>query len=43
MPDYYYFLAVPVFTLCLTIINQAKWKQAPVQMVIALAGYQVNF
>jgi uncharacterized membrane protein YjjP (DUF1212 family) len=34
---------VPLFTLCLIIINQAKWKQAPVMLFIAFAGYQVNF
>jgi uncharacterized membrane protein YjjP (DUF1212 family) len=34
---------VPLFTMCLIIINQAKWKQAPVMLVIAFAGYQVNF
>jgi uncharacterized membrane protein YjjP (DUF1212 family) len=34
---------VPLFTMCLVIINQAKWKQAPVMVFIAFAGYQVNF
>jgi uncharacterized membrane protein YjjP (DUF1212 family) len=34
---------VPLFTMCLIIINQAKWRQAPVMLVIAFAGYQVNF
>lgn len=34
---------VPLFTMCLIVINQAKWKQAPVMLVIAFAGYQVNF
>jgi uncharacterized membrane protein YjjP (DUF1212 family) len=34
---------VPLFTMCLIIINQAKWRQAPVMIVIAFAGYQVNF
>lgn len=36
--NYLFFLSVPVFTLCLTVINQAKWKQAPVQMFISLCG-----
>lgn len=34
---------VPLFTLCLIMINQAKWKQTPVMIVIAFAGYLVNF
>lgn len=34
---------VPLFTMCLIVINQAKWKQAPVMLFIAFAGYQVNF
>jgi uncharacterized membrane protein YjjP (DUF1212 family) len=43
MPDYWYFFFVPAFTMCLIIINQAKWKQAPVMLVISFAGYLVNF
>ncbi|KKY25118.1 hypothetical protein UCRPC4_g02058 [Phaeomoniella chlamydospora] len=38
-----HFPFVPFFTLCLIIINQGKWKQVPVMMVISFAGYQVNF
>jgi len=34
---------VPAFALCLAIINQAKWKQMPVMVVIAFAGYVVNY
>ena len=33
---------VPPFTLCLIVINQGKWKQVPVMLVIAFAGYVVN-
>ncbi|KAL3422849.1 Uncharacterized UPF0442 protein C7D4.12c 2 [Phlyctema vagabunda] len=40
---YYRWFFVPIFTLCLTIINQAKWKQTPVMIFIAFAGYIVNF
>lgn len=40
---YYRFIFVPIFTLCLTVINQAKWKQTPVMIMIAFAGYVVNF
>lgn len=36
------FLFVPLFTLCLCIINQAKWKQLPVMVFISFAGYVVN-
>lgn len=38
----WYFLFVPGFTLCLCIINQAKWKQTPVMTIMALAGFCVN-
>lgn len=38
----WYFLFVPGFTLCLCIINQAKWRQTPVMTVMALAGFCVN-
>ncbi|RDW82906.1 putative PRM10 [Coleophoma crateriformis] len=34
---------VPLFTLSLTIINQAKWKQTPVMLFISFAGYIVNY
>jgi len=40
---YYRWLFVPGFTLCLCIINQAKWKQTPVMLGIAFIGYVVNF
>lgn len=35
-------LFVPLFTFCLCTINQAKWKQMPVMLFIAFAGYVVN-
>ena len=41
-PENYYLLFVLPFTLCLCFINQAKWKQTPVQVVISLAGFCVN-
>lgn len=34
---------VPLFTMCLCIINQAKWKQTPVMLLISFSGYLVNF
>lgn len=40
---HYFFIAVPVFTMCLIVVNQAKWKQAPMMMLIAFAGYVVNY
>lgn len=43
MPKHWFFFFVPGFTMCLIIINQAKWKQAPMMMVIAFIGYVVNF
>ncbi|KAM0720200.1 hypothetical protein Q7P37_004336 [Cladosporium fusiforme] len=43
MPGYWFFFFVPGFTMCLIIINQAKWKQAPIMMIIAFVGYIVNF
>ncbi|KAJ6789921.1 hypothetical protein PWT90_08126 [Aphanocladium album] len=38
----WYMLFVPAFTLCLCIVNQAKWKQIPAMLVMAVAGYAVN-
>ncbi|CZR53021.1 probable PRM10 Pheromone-regulated protein [Phialocephala subalpina] len=43
LPDYYKWMFVPAFTMCLCVINQAKWKQTPVMLVISFAGYIVNF
>ncbi|KAI9680674.1 MAG: hypothetical protein M1817_004114 [Caeruleum heppii] len=43
LSPYYSFLFVPPFTMCLVIINQGKWDQAPVMLGIALIGYVVNF
>lgn len=40
---YFRWLFVPLFTLCLTTINQAKWKQVPVMISIAFTGYVVDF
>jgi len=36
------FIFVPPFTLCLIMINQGKWKQTPIMMIIAFVGYIVN-
>jgi uncharacterized membrane protein YjjB (DUF3815 family) len=37
------FAFVPIFTVCLAVVNQAKWKQFPIMMFISFAGYLVNF
>lgn len=44
-PDPYLqrFPFVVAFSLCLMIVNQGKWKQTPVMVIIALAGYVTNF
>ncbi|KAF7590316.1 hypothetical protein BBP40_002966, partial [Aspergillus hancockii] len=34
---------VVAFSLCLLVINQGKWKQGPVMVVIAFMGYVVNY
>lgn len=38
----WYFLFVPAFTICLCIINQAKWKQIPMMVMVSTAGFAVN-
>ncbi|KAI1781286.1 DUF1212-domain-containing protein [Hypoxylon cercidicola] len=43
IPNYYRFFFVPLFTICLAFVNNAKWKQMPVMVIIAFAGYIVNF
>ncbi|KAL2859931.1 threonine/serine exporter family protein [Aspergillus lucknowensis] len=37
------FIFVPLFVVFVAIINQAKWKQLPVMIVIALSGYVTNY
>jgi len=43
MPRSWSFLFVPLFSLCLLVANQAKWRQAPVMVAIATAGFAVNY
>ncbi|KAL2008250.1 hypothetical protein VTN00DRAFT_8232 [Thermoascus crustaceus] len=38
-----HFPFVLAFTFCLTTINQAKWKQVPMMLIISFAGYVVNY
>jgi uncharacterized membrane protein YjjB (DUF3815 family) len=40
---YWNFLFVPLYVFFTTFTVQAKYKQMPVMIVIALAGYAVNF
>ncbi|KAL2834861.1 hypothetical protein BDW59DRAFT_177135 [Aspergillus cavernicola] len=37
------FPSVIVFTFCLAAVNQAKWNQMPMMLIIAFAGYVTNF
>ncbi|QSZ32952.1 hypothetical protein DSL72_002535 [Monilinia vaccinii-corymbosi] len=43
MNQYVRWCFVPIFTLCLSVINQAKFKQMPVMLGISFTGYIVNF
>jgi uncharacterized membrane protein YjjP (DUF1212 family) len=43
MSSHWYYFFVMGFTMCLMIINQAKYKQMPSMLIISLIGYVVNF
>ncbi|KAF1925942.1 DUF1212-domain-containing protein [Didymella exigua CBS 183.55] len=43
MSSHFYYLFVLAFSICLMIVNQAKYKQMPSMAIIALIGYVVNF
>ncbi|GMM38480.1 pheromone-regulated protein [Saccharomycopsis crataegensis] len=43
LSPYYRFLFVPVFSISLALLNQASWKQLPVMVGIACAGYVVSY
>jgi uncharacterized membrane protein YjjB (DUF3815 family) len=43
MSSYWYFLFVPLFAFSLAIISQAKWRQMPVMVILAFAGYLTSF
>ncbi|KAK1580169.1 uncharacterized protein LY79DRAFT_521394 [Colletotrichum navitas] len=43
IPSYYTFIFVPLFVLCISILYQAKWRQMPVMLLVAFAGYVVNY
>ena len=38
-----HFIFVPVYVVFLAIVNEGRWKQVPVMMVIALSGYVTNY
>jgi uncharacterized membrane protein YjjP (DUF1212 family) len=42
LPEAVQFAFVPMFTLCLILINQGRWKQMPLMVFIAFAGYLVT-
>ncbi|KAI0429928.1 hypothetical protein F5Y09DRAFT_342146 [Xylaria sp. FL1042] len=43
LSSYWNFLFVPLYIVFITFTVQAKWTQVPAMVVIALAGYTVNF
>ncbi|KAH7062820.1 hypothetical protein BKA63DRAFT_587121, partial [Paraphoma chrysanthemicola] len=43
LSSYWNFLFVPLYVFFTTFTVQAKWKQMPVMILIATAGYTVNF
>ncbi|KAF4976318.1 hypothetical protein FZEAL_7003 [Fusarium zealandicum] len=43
MNPYHSFLFVPPFIVCISILYQAKWRQMPIMVTIAFAGYMVNY
>jgi uncharacterized membrane protein YjjB (DUF3815 family) len=43
LPSLIGFIFVPFFVACISMIYQAKWRQMPVMIIIACAGYVVNF
>ncbi|KAJ0382166.1 hypothetical protein COL922a_013106 [Colletotrichum nupharicola] len=43
IPTYLTFIFVPLFVVCIAILYQAKWRQMPVMLVVAFAGYMVNY
>lgn len=43
LPSEYGFAFVPFFVICISILYQAKWKQMPIMVIVACAGYVVNY
>ena len=42
IPDIYSFLFVPLYILCVILLQQGRWRQVPVMLFISLTGYTVN-
>lgn len=43
MNDKWRILMVPLFTTCLGVINQARWRQLPVMLIISCTSYLVTY
>lgn len=43
LPDPWFFVFVPGFTMCLALVNQARIRQMPIMVIISLAAFVVNF
>lgn len=43
LPKEWNLLFVSLFTICVAIINQARWKQMPAMLLISVSGYAVNW
>ncbi|CCG25038.1 hypothetical protein CORT_0G03620 [Candida orthopsilosis Co 90-125] len=43
MDDKWRILFVPLFATCLGLINQAKWRQLPIMVIIASIGYIASY
>ncbi|KAF6823949.1 DUF1212 domain-containing membrane protein prm10 [Colletotrichum musicola] len=43
IPALWSLIFVPLFVVCIAILYQAKWRQMPVMLVVAFAGYIVNY
>ncbi|ODV70283.1 DUF1212-domain-containing protein [Hyphopichia burtonii NRRL Y-1933] len=41
--DKWRILFVPLFTLCLGLINQARWRQIPAMLFVSCVGYIANY
>lgn len=43
LSPYYRFLFVPMFSLALSLLNQANWRQLPIMTAISCAGYVISY
>ncbi|KAG6364010.1 hypothetical protein INS49_009113 [Diaporthe citri] len=43
LPKEWNLLFVSLFTICVAIINQARWEQMPAMLLISVSGYAVNW